>query len=290
MLKSLRKTLIIGGLGLISLTGNVKGQNLVAHWNFDEGEGNVVNDSTGNENNGTLNGGVSWTGDSFSGKALRFDGTGKINIPNNPSFQLTEKVSIEAWIKRENNLDGIVFSRNGPFFLGIRNNHIRGGVFNSTGNWFEIEGTNNLAVGQWYKLSIQYDGNSVKGFVNEVKDGEILQSNGVHGSTGQPPYIGYGDGGHGGQAYFNGIIDDVKIYSDIIPKTPIILKNMSKQADNFEFSFNSVPNKGYSVESSANLIDWTNVANVNGATNSFDTSVNLCNQIDDFRFYRVKSD
>lgn len=291
LIKKLSTLVVSGELALFLATAeNVKAQSQkVAYWNFDEGSGTIVNDSTGNGNNGTLEGGVFWTTNSISGSALRFDGTGRISIPKTSSIELTEKVSIEAWVKRENNQDGIILSRNGPFFLGIRNNHIRGGVYTTPNAWAEIEGTNNLVIGQWYKLSMQYDGSSVKGFVNEVQDGTTPQNGLIPGSTFQPPYIGFGDGGHGSQPYFNGIIDEVKVYSSTIDKTPTQIKNISKQGDTVRFSFNSFGDRPYSIQSSINLIDWSSVTNLTGTINSTNTLVNL-DKTNKFEFYRVKEE
>ncbi|MFQ6061937.1 MAG: hypothetical protein ACE5J9_02015 [Methanosarcinales archaeon] len=45
---------------------------MVAEWHFDEGSGNIVKDTSGNGNDGTIHGAIWTTG--ISGKALRFDG------------------------------------------------------------------------------------------------------------------------------------------------------------------------------------------------------------------------
>ena len=47
---------------------------LVAHWRFDEGSGTVANDSSGNNNHGTVMGGAQWIAGGKLGGALDFDG------------------------------------------------------------------------------------------------------------------------------------------------------------------------------------------------------------------------
>jgi len=55
--------------------------NLVGYWNFDEGAGTVVSDSSGNNNTGTLTNGPLWTAGKV-GNALNFDGTNDyVSIP-----------------------------------------------------------------------------------------------------------------------------------------------------------------------------------------------------------------
>lgn len=46
----------------------------VGMWLFDEGSGNVVEDLSGKDNNGTIAGGAKWV-DGMFGKALSLDGT-----------------------------------------------------------------------------------------------------------------------------------------------------------------------------------------------------------------------
>jgi len=50
--------------------------NLVAHWKFDEGEGDAVGDSTSSSYDGVRGGspGATWTTDAYNGNALDFDG------------------------------------------------------------------------------------------------------------------------------------------------------------------------------------------------------------------------
>jgi hypothetical protein len=66
-------------------------KDLVGWWKFDEGEGTTVVDSSGNGNNGTIVGGVSWVDGLGNGnKTLSFDGlTGQVELPHQGSDQIT---------------------------------------------------------------------------------------------------------------------------------------------------------------------------------------------------------
>ncbi len=48
---------------------------LIGYWPFNEGSGTVAADLSGNDYDGALNGGVTWT-DGIYGGALHFDGSG----------------------------------------------------------------------------------------------------------------------------------------------------------------------------------------------------------------------
>ena len=80
-------------LGLISDAS----AELVAHWTFDEGSGNIAYDSSGNGNNGTING-AEW-GDGKYGKALQFNGQDNyVEMPTSNSLEMDANVTIAAWI------------------------------------------------------------------------------------------------------------------------------------------------------------------------------------------------
>ncbi|MFQ6062808.1 MAG: hypothetical protein ACE5J9_06490, partial [Methanosarcinales archaeon] len=56
----------------ILVTAQTSDNGLVAEWAFDEGKGNIVKDTSGNGNDGTIHG-ATWVDGKF-GKALQFDG------------------------------------------------------------------------------------------------------------------------------------------------------------------------------------------------------------------------
>ena len=71
---------------------------LVAHWTFDEGNGNVAQDSTANANNGTISE-ATWTAGQIGG-ALEFDGINDyVGVPDDISLDFSHSFSITAWLK-----------------------------------------------------------------------------------------------------------------------------------------------------------------------------------------------
>ena len=65
---------------------------MVSNWDFDEGIGSTANDETTNNNDGSLSGGK-------FGNALKFDGLNDyVNIPDNPTLDITGDITLEAWI------------------------------------------------------------------------------------------------------------------------------------------------------------------------------------------------
>jgi hypothetical protein len=73
---------------------------LVAEWHFDEGEGSVLKDSSGNGNDGVIYGAI-WVDGKYGG-ALSFDGVDDyVEVPDAPQLSGGGKdLTIEAWIKK----------------------------------------------------------------------------------------------------------------------------------------------------------------------------------------------
>ena len=77
--------------------------NLVGLWNFDEGDGLTAYDSSGNSNDGTING-ATYYPDQWGGQALSFDGDTTtldyISVEDSDLLDMTvnNELTIEAWV------------------------------------------------------------------------------------------------------------------------------------------------------------------------------------------------
>ena len=88
------------GLGVEQLESRtLMAAGLVAAYNFDQGNGNVLADTSGNNNNGTITG-ASWVTNGKFGGALSFSGATNsyVTVPNAASLQLTSSMTLEAWV------------------------------------------------------------------------------------------------------------------------------------------------------------------------------------------------
>lgn len=72
---------------------------IVGMWHFDTGSGTDAIDSSGRDNHGKLYNGPQWaTG--VNGTALSYDGIDDyVRVSDNPSLDITDKLTIEAWMK-----------------------------------------------------------------------------------------------------------------------------------------------------------------------------------------------
>jgi glycopeptide antibiotics resistance protein len=71
---------------------------LVAAYSFDSGQGTILTDISGHGNMGYVRG-ATWTDHGRFGGALTFDGVGSVvEIPHRPSLDLSDAMTLEAWI------------------------------------------------------------------------------------------------------------------------------------------------------------------------------------------------
>jgi hypothetical protein len=183
----------------------------VAAYGFEEGSGTVVNDASGNGNNGTISG-ATWTTSGKYGNALSFNGTNAlVSVNNAPSLQLTSAMTLEAWVypTTVNSLwRDVIYKGNDNYYLeGTSNNSSRpamGGTFGTP-----LYGTGALTANTWTHLAATYDGATMQLYVNGVQVASRAQTGAIATST-NPLQIG-GDSFYG--QYFAGRIDEVRIYN-----------------------------------------------------------------------------
>jgi len=185
---------------------------LVAFYPFN----NNADDESGNNNNGAINGATTTT-DRFGecSKAYSFNGTNnQIVVGNNPIFDLTNTITLSAWVL-PNTLSGDIKvlskfqSGSNSYQLSLYNGTasfqiIRGGSL----IWDKCE-SDILQVNQWQHIVCTYDNSEMKVYVNGILKNTLAITGAIHIST-APVIIGNYNGGN---SWFNGKIDNVRIYS-----------------------------------------------------------------------------
>ncbi len=212
---------VVAALVIVGMAGTgaaVSG--LVGEWHFD---GNAQ-DSSGNGNHGTISGATFVTG--ISGQALSFDGVNDyVTSGNGSSLNFgAGYFSLSAWIKTTamGNADNevvIYFSgSNGYYYFGIHpgNPNPNGASFiiNDGSTQDASYGTTNLFDGKWHNIVFTRDATSLKVFTDGIQEGS-QPSRGLNVGTGTTT-ISNKEG-----SWFNGIIDEVRIYNRALTASEI---------------------------------------------------------------------
>jgi len=188
---------------------------LVLDLPFDEGSGSTVYDQSLYGNNGTIHG-ATWTKGRY-GYALSFDGTDDyVEVPHSDVFNVNQ-FTITLWLKAnegygsENN-PGIIAKRNSTssswgLWIRASDGKIWGRVWQSDGTQVDLPATFTIQTDTWYFVAFVADGSEVKILVDGEQVTSLSYDGTIQAST-FPIRIGYQN-----IDYFNGIIDDVRIYS-----------------------------------------------------------------------------
>lgn len=198
------KARIAGSLQFDQSLFNALGSEAVGIWGFNEGSDVVVRDSSGYGNDGTITG-ASWTATTVTGEgnALSFDGNDWVSLPTvvNPPF------TVSVWVYPDDG--GYVWWQNETQLSYSGNFRFRMWA----GVSFLIMGSS-VATDKWHHVVCSYDGSIIKLYVDGGLDGELA-------ATGTNPpgaafYIGRDEAN-----FFNGIIDEVKVFNQTLSLTQI---------------------------------------------------------------------
>ena len=193
---------------------------LVGYWKFDEGSGTNVSDSSGNGNTGTWQGtlGSQWTTGKVGSGAGNFNGTSNyISISNQNGFASGDNHSSAfAWIKTSLTSSEVVH------WYGVyANTEVRSLIINypSAGQVSFVTIQNDVSItpavnvddNTWHYIGYVYNGNKSVTFYVDGVSYSASTAGALNTTIGGSHIIGRD--GNSNVAYFNGLIDDVRIYN-----------------------------------------------------------------------------
>ncbi len=205
---------------------------LISQWKFDENSGNTATDSK-NNNNGTINN-AQWT-TGVNGGALKFNGSNSfVLIPNADNLNPVNQITLMAWAKTEENKTAKIAEKgdwDGHNILQDKWNGWTAKIRTADNKSRTINWQNGIPVyGEWYHIAMTYDGVNFKLYVN----GQLTNSKKIVGRL-HVNNRNFVIGSNGGtQKFFNGAIDDVRIFDKALTQTEIqaIFSNQGNTGNN----------------------------------------------------------
>jgi len=212
----------------------------VAHWQMDETSGITAHDSSGNANHGTLVGDATWVPccGSLCG-AIDLDGDGDYVKTADTTTGLDfapGSFSVSAWIYPqqvtngwrailEYDRPGHMMNRFGLWLSSLGKFHFRVGL--------DTQNTNQtLQSDKWYMVTGTYDAidKTMRLYVDGQFDTSAVHSNGYESPNATKLTIGVR--GSEDAEYFDGLIDDVRIYNRVLSSNEIqALAKMTRNDD-----------------------------------------------------------
>ncbi len=221
----------------------------IIYFSFDEGEGDIVTDSRGGDNNGALIGGANWANseEAISGTAIVLDGIDdQLNIPDSPDLNLRDHSlrTIALWFKANNplrNSKQVLYEEGGGtrgFNIYIENGQLYvGGWNNGANSWEETYLNTELSDTEWHhvalvlnaEVSIDLQPDTFKGFLDglEFGSGEAATLDPHSGDIAIGAVRGYtqfhdGNSGQGGFR-FSGLVDEFHLWNRALTPGEIAL-------------------------------------------------------------------
>ena len=191
----------------------------VAAYSFSEGTGTTGGDASGYGNTGTVSN-TTWTTSGKYGSALVFNGSSaRVTIPHSASLALTTGMTLEAWVYPTNVSAAwrdVIMKGSDEYYLEATSSSGPPAVAGSNLGGSLI-GSAALPINTWSHLAGTYDGTTLRLYVNGVQVASRAQTGSIATTT-NPLQIG-GDSFFG--QYFQGTIDEVRIYNRALTATEI---------------------------------------------------------------------
>jgi len=210
------------------------------YYKFDEGYGTAFHDSGPNKMDGVITG-AGWTNQGKFGKALFFNGTSSqyatVTDSTGSALDITGAITISAWIKNNvasgGSLDGGIVYKS-PNIFGATNTKVYeigflDGIFywqrgNGAGGDDSLSFTWDLGAGSWHHIVAVWDGTTTSEAMKIYVDGRLKTKGAANiasiRTTNDPLSIS-GHSGAFSYEFFDGLIDEVKIYSSALSVSQI---------------------------------------------------------------------
>jgi hypothetical protein len=246
---------------------------LIVHLPFDESTGTTAGDSSGNSNPGTLVNGATWT-TGKAGNAVSLSGAGQyVSLVEDIVTDVAD-FTISAWVNVSSTANWMrIFDlgeNNGRYmYLTPRNG---GGVMRfaiGTNYWYNEQAveTAALPVNQWSHVAVTLTDNVLRIYVNGVLSGSTIMSAielAPFRLSGSADNNWIGRSQYGNDPYFNGKVDDFRIYSGAlttgevyqlatstappaVPPVPATLGATAVVGNRINLSWTSVPSARYTI-------------------------------------------
>ncbi|MCK4781796.1 prepilin-type N-terminal cleavage/methylation domain-containing protein [Candidatus Parcubacteria bacterium] len=209
-------------------------------WHFDEGWGDTTYDVSGNDNHGNLINNPAWI-EGKLGMALDFNGENNyVDCGSNESLDISDAITIEAWIKRNTHSQIMYFIGNAnndgtrsQYNLGVAADHKL--YFHCAGSSGSITLKGDIIIPEteWTHVAMVRESSSgtIKLYVNGTKEDQEGISDptkiAIFSECGNTTIGKFGEYAFIGGYPFDGVIDEVKIWNGALSPEEI---NASYQA------------------------------------------------------------
>jgi len=206
--------------------------NLVGWWKLDEGMGGIVLDWSGHDNDGTLVNGPIWV-EGNDGGALQFDGSNDyVNLGTPAELYIPDSYTYTAWFRVGEDINGdsdaqylLCIGSRSDLVFGVEDNvGVDGDLalhYYDTAPGFHSLGVGKTvwSSGDWHMVAGTKDSTGHKIYLDgELKNSDTNTNDDNYATT---RMVSIGAMGWNNDEYYNGTIDDVRIYNRTLAQDEI---------------------------------------------------------------------
>jgi hypothetical protein len=205
-----------GGIATGTVTLNYAAPRPRAQWRFNDGGGTSAIDSSGNGFSGVV-ANASWTTGVLGTGALQFNGaSSRVTFGTGPALAGTTDFSVSAWIKTTASSTGVIIQQrdpggfNGEYMFQVNaNGTLKFMIYGNSAYQFDFNSTTAVNDGAWHLVTAVRQGTTGTIYVDGVPAGTASGTvRALAGTIG----VGVGADIRDNTSYFNGTIDEVRIY------------------------------------------------------------------------------
>jgi hypothetical protein len=204
------------------LSETVASDNLIGWWKLDEVSGITAEDASGENNDGILTS-ATFSSNSTLGKvknALSFDGVDDRIRADSSNFGMAKNFTVMAWVFDSDSDVGNIISNGSPWdyrmYIHSSNKlYAQVSLDDTSSGYFSSNGT--IPSEEWAHVAFMFDGSTIKIYINGSLDKSSSHVGEVQTPNNNTVYLGtYGSG-----EYFQGNIDDARIYNRVLTSSEI---------------------------------------------------------------------
>ncbi|XRP97357.1 LamG-like jellyroll fold domain-containing protein [Methanocaldococcus sp. 16A] len=251
---------------------------LVAYYSFDNINGNILVDDSGNGHNGVIYGNPKVV-EGVKGNALEFDGQSYVHLGDTLTGKVWDAVTVSAVIKPEeqsnNDFSEIFYDgSDGEFALSLRENTVSFNVKLEDKKWWKVSASL-PELNRWYHVVGTYskDEGVIKLYINGILVNKtkipyelLFDPVTYYGGKYNPTIGAYCDGGGSTNHKYKGAIDELRIYNRVLSDDEI--KKLAEDVGLLTTSIYSIYNKPNNNENENNITNEFNQVNTQQEENT----------------------
>lgn len=227
----------------------------MAYYKFDETSGTSVSDSSGNSKNGTATGGYTWAAGRYKNAISLNGSSGYVVLPTGLMSSIND-FTISAWVYLNANSTWnriFDFGTLTATYMFLSPNGGAGKIryaikYNGSAEQL-IDGTAALPTGSWQHVAVTLSGTTGRLYVNGVQVGQNTNMTLKPSSLGNTTQTWIGRSQYA-DPYFNGLIDEFKIYNRALSATEILAQYNTPTS----FTITASAGAGGSISPSGNVV------------------------------------